>query len=126
MALDTQAQIREQLQKASSVLVTFKQDYNGDALGSSLALARTLEKQGKRVDLVCQDFQVSKKLSFLPGTEQVQTQLPQREQRHQVGTVALRGNCLSQVPQGCFDRPVFCGRLRRQPLRRDEDERQHH
>ncbi len=69
MALTIQQQIIDLIQKNKSVLIVFKQDYTGDALGSGLALKQALEKMHKQVDLVCSDFKLCQKLEFLDVQE---------------------------------------------------------
>ncbi|HLD28322.1 MAG TPA: hypothetical protein VJB67_01805 [Patescibacteria group bacterium] len=70
MALSTNQQIFELVNKNKSILIIFKKDWTGDALASSLALANVLKKYDKKIDIVCQNFKTPQSLSYLP-TDQI-------------------------------------------------------
>jgi len=72
--LTSKEQIVEQVKKAQSILIAFSSHWNGDNLGSALALYLSLKKIGKKVDVASSKFEGSlaidgkaKPLSFLPG-----------------------------------------------------------
>jgi len=67
MALSNLQQTLELIKQNKTILLTFKQDWTGDALSGALALAEVLNKLGKQVEIVCADFQISTNLSFLPA-----------------------------------------------------------
>ncbi|MFA5029773.1 MAG: hypothetical protein WC518_03445 [Patescibacteria group bacterium] len=66
MALSELQQTQELIRKNKSILIIFKKDWSGDAAASSLALAETLRKLDKAVEIVCQDFKPTTSLNFLP------------------------------------------------------------
>ncbi|MEY4745098.1 MAG: hypothetical protein RL272_1043, partial [Candidatus Parcubacteria bacterium] len=57
--------------KSEHPLITFRKEWSVDAIASALALAKFLEKKGKRVDVVADGFSAPKSLRFLPGIENV-------------------------------------------------------
>ncbi len=64
------AEIASELRKANSVLIVSHMRPDGDAIGSQLALALTLQRLGKEV--VCWNHDpVPAKLSFLPGADMI-------------------------------------------------------
>jgi phosphoesterase RecJ-like protein len=63
------------IRQAESVLIVTHVSPDGDALGSSLALARALVAMGKRVSLLNKD-PVPRIYRFLPGWQDVSAQLP--------------------------------------------------
>ena len=73
MALTTAQQFTDAVSRAGDVLITFRKEWTVDAVVSALALARVLEKKGKRVDVVADGFVAPKSLAFLPKTAAVQT-----------------------------------------------------
>ncbi len=75
MALNNTEQIKRLLKDAKNILITFKKTYDGDALGSALALKLFTEKLGKRADIVCDDFVLHPRLSFLKRSNKIQSQL---------------------------------------------------
>lgn len=66
MALSPTQQTLELIKRSRAILVAFRQEWTGDAIAAGLALAQALEKMGKNVDVVCQDFRPKPSLSFLP------------------------------------------------------------
>lgn len=65
--LTQEQQIFEQIKKASHILITFKKNWNGDAVASALALFLFLKKLDKNVDIAAEQFSLDKLYSFLPG-----------------------------------------------------------
>ena len=63
------------LRNSRKVLVTSHLHPDGDALGSMLALAHALEKQGKEVFLYNESC-IPKNFFFLPGIEKIQSKVP--------------------------------------------------
>jgi nanoRNase/pAp phosphatase (c-di-AMP/oligoRNAs hydrolase) len=59
-------QLLETIERATRVLVVFRANGEGDAIGSALAFARLLERMEKKVDVVSDGFVASKVFSFLP------------------------------------------------------------
>lgn len=57
--------------KSEHPLITFRKEWSVDAVASALALAKFLEKKGKRADVVADGFAAPKSLRFLPGIETV-------------------------------------------------------
>lgn len=69
MALSNDQQTLELIKQSKAILITFKNDWTGDALAGALALTETLKKLGKQTDIACADFHVSPNLSFLPASQ---------------------------------------------------------
>lgn len=69
MALNLNQQILESVNNSQSILIIFRQEWTGDAVAASLALAQALKLLGKKTDTVCHNFQGRSSLSFLPLTE---------------------------------------------------------
>ncbi len=76
MALAEIQQIQQILEGTRHILITFRKDGGGDAIGSAVALSLFLEKQGKKVDLVVDDFILPKKFAFLPKAADIQSTIP--------------------------------------------------
>lgn len=66
MALSSQQQFIELINRHQSILIVFRHDYTGDALGASLALETLLQHLDKRVAIACANFVADKTYSFLP------------------------------------------------------------
>ncbi len=66
MALTTNQQIYELIKKSKNILIAFRHNFNGDTLGSVLALALILKKLDKKAELAATDFDWPKNLAFLP------------------------------------------------------------
>ncbi|MFH1226020.1 MAG: DHH family phosphoesterase [bacterium] len=66
MSLTTNQQIYESIKRSRHILIVFRHNFNGDALGSALALFLILKKLDKRADLAAMDFDWPKNLIFLP------------------------------------------------------------
>ncbi len=66
----TLSDLVERIEAADSIVVVSHDRPDGDAIGSSLALALILERLGKRVTVVNRD-RVPESLAFLPGSERI-------------------------------------------------------
>jgi phosphoesterase RecJ-like protein len=66
MALSSQQQFIELINRHQSILIIFGYEYTGDALGASLALETLLRHLDKRVAIACANFTPEKTYSFLP------------------------------------------------------------
>lgn len=75
MALTDDKQFMTAALAAEHILITFRKDFTPDAVGASLALARTLEKRGKKVDVAADGFAAPKTLAFLPGADRIKPAL---------------------------------------------------
>ncbi len=71
MALPADKQFLEAVRRSSHILVTFRRDWSVDAVASALAVARILEKKGKRVEVVADGFVPTKQIGFLPQADAV-------------------------------------------------------
>lgn len=69
MAFNQQQQIFELVRQSRQLLIVIKQNWNGDALSSALALATFLRKLGKKVEIACSEFKSTFNFSFLPCSE---------------------------------------------------------
>ena len=68
-------QITEALRQAKNILIASHVFPDADAIGSQLALGNILESQGKKVFYYCEKF-VSSMYEFMPGSEQLDNNLP--------------------------------------------------
>ena len=68
-------QITEALRQAKSILIASHVFPDADAIGSQLALGNILESQGKKIFYYCDEF-VSGMYEFMPGSEQLDSNLP--------------------------------------------------
>ena len=68
-------QITEALSQAKSILIASHVFPDADAIGSQLALGNILESQGKKIFYYCDEF-VSGMYEFMPGSEQLDSNLP--------------------------------------------------
>lgn len=75
MALSITQQVSEILSRSRHILITFPAQAGSDAVASSLALGSWLEKQGWRVDIVSDSFELPGILRFLPGAKKITNQL---------------------------------------------------
>jgi len=73
--LSQEQQIFEQINKAKRILVTFSRTWNGDALGSALALYTLLKKMDKTVDIAADRMAENEAYTFLPGYNEITDQL---------------------------------------------------
>jgi len=67
MALNEIQQISELIKKSTSILITFKRDWGGDALCASLSLAEALKRAGKKITIACENFNIGPNITFLPA-----------------------------------------------------------
>ena len=72
--LTPQQQALNLLQKSHNILIALPEGPNGDSLGSALALAATLKKLNKKVEVVCTDS-APDKLKFLDNAGSLKNQL---------------------------------------------------
>lgn len=89
------------IRQAESVLIVTHVSPDGDALGSSLALARALRAMGKSVSLLNKD-PVPRIYRFLPGWEDVSAQLPDA-----AGAVLAEPDALILLDCGELERTGF-------------------
>lgn len=66
-------QIQKLLEERKNLLIVFPKHVTGDAVASALALALFLEKQNKKIDIVCDFFQLPHTLKFLAQTDKIQS-----------------------------------------------------
>jgi phosphoesterase RecJ-like protein len=71
MALPAEKQFLEALKRSNNALVTCRRDWSVDAVASALAVARLIERQGKRADIVIDGFEPGKAVKFLPGVDAI-------------------------------------------------------
>jgi len=74
MALSQTQQIKQLIQDAKHILITFRKNGSGDAVGSALALLLFLEKFGKTVDVVSDGFILKQQFTFLKRCESISPQ----------------------------------------------------
>lgn len=74
MALSTIEQISQLLKTKERVLITFRKDGKGDPIMSAIALSLFLEKLGKTVDIICEEFTPPKAYSFLQRIDTIKSQ----------------------------------------------------
>ena len=70
MGLNSQEQIKDQINKNEAILVCVGKNPEGDALGSALALYGALKKMGKKVDIACPSV-ILEKYSFMPEADSI-------------------------------------------------------
>ena len=61
--------ILEEIKKAERIVILTHENPDGDAIGSSLAMYKTLEKMGKQADLIIPE--VPRVFNFLPGIDKI-------------------------------------------------------
>ncbi|OGH67925.1 MAG: hypothetical protein A3J66_01755 [Candidatus Magasanikbacteria bacterium RIFCSPHIGHO2_02_FULL_47_14] len=76
MAFTQVEQLTKLIGDAKQILVTFRKDGRGDAVASACAIKDLLQKQGKYVDIVVDEFTVPKKFSFLPHANSIKSAVP--------------------------------------------------
>ena len=74
MSLSRAEQIQTTIENKNNFLITFRKDVTGDAIASALALALFLDKQGKKVEIVVDNFSLPKKYNFLEGIEKIKSE----------------------------------------------------
>lgn len=75
MAFGSTQQIHQLLDDKKHILITFRKNGNGDAIASAIALLLFLEKQGKRADIICQNFILPKNYKFLKKSETIKSNI---------------------------------------------------
>ncbi len=75
MALNLNQQIQEAINRSRQILITFRQNGDGDAIAAALTLAQVLGQQGKQVEIVCDSFTIPGQLKFLSSIEKIKPQL---------------------------------------------------
>ncbi len=75
MGLSIFEQIKETVEKSNTILIATAKKYNTDAIAASLALAMFLEKQNKRVKVVCAGYNLLPAHNFLPKSEEIVSDL---------------------------------------------------
>lgn len=68
-------QIKESINKAGQILVCLPKNPTTDAIASSLALFSSLEKMGKKVKVVCNEFVLPPNHQFLPKSKDILSDL---------------------------------------------------
>jgi len=68
-------QIIDTVQKAQNILISFKENYTGDALASALALYLFLKKIGKRTHIAAAHFSPPPLFNFLPHIHDIRPEL---------------------------------------------------
>lgn len=76
MALNDIQQIHTLIDKSKHILIALKKDPSGDALCASLGWALFLTQLNKHVDIVSENFELPKKLSFLPKADSIKPSMP--------------------------------------------------
>ena len=71
MALNTNQQLQELIDKANNILICFRRDFTGDAVASALVLGQWLNKLEKRWTIVCSDFKIPAELNFLAKVDEI-------------------------------------------------------
>ena len=66
MTLDN---IKEEIEKAKTILIVTHESPDGDAIGSSLAMYQALKKLGKEVDIVVPEY--ARIFKYLPFSEEI-------------------------------------------------------
>lgn len=75
MALATDQQLTDLLDRASHVLIGVRKDWTVDGVASALALKTLAERRGKRADVVIDGFIAPASLAWLPRVAEVQSAL---------------------------------------------------
>jgi len=73
--LNEQQQIMEQIDRAKEILITFKKNFTGDSITSSLALKAVLSKLDKHVTIAASDYKTPKNYYFLPDHKAIESDL---------------------------------------------------
>ena len=71
MALTLFQQIDQLIKNKKHILITFRGDATGDAIGSALALFLFLKKQGKTADVICHNFSLPSQFRFLQEADKI-------------------------------------------------------
>ena len=73
MALNQTQQIQKRIEDARHILITFRRDGSGDAIGSAIAMVLFLQQLGKRADIVVEDFVLPRQLKFLKKAKMIKS-----------------------------------------------------
>jgi phosphoesterase RecJ-like protein len=95
MSLTQTEQIKKLVEDSKHILLTFKKQANGDAIGSALAFAQFLKQIGKRTDIVCDDFVLPPSYVFLKESISIEPKLGSIQQF--VITLDIPKNGLSEL-----------------------------
>lgn len=76
MSLTIYEQIKQLIDDKKHILVTFKTDGRGDAIGSAAALLVFLHAMGKRADAVVEGFTLPREYAFVAGSREIREQAP--------------------------------------------------
>jgi len=71
--LNENEQIKQLIENKKNILIVFGEPTNGDAIGSAVALALFLEKMGKRIDIVSDDFNLPNNFKFLNKAKEIKS-----------------------------------------------------
>lgn len=71
MALSIHEQIKQLIEDKKHILITFRKNGKGDSIGSALGLGLFLQKLGRQVDIVCEDFELPRTFKFLKNAESI-------------------------------------------------------
>jgi len=66
------ATMRQEIEKASSILLNCHRNPDCDSIGSALAMARALEAKGKKTTIVCPS-DIDQMFHFMKGADKIQT-----------------------------------------------------
>ncbi len=75
MAKTQTQQVKDAINQADAVLITFAKNYTVDALASSLAFFSLLTKLGKKVTVACDEFKLQSNHKFLDNSELVRSSI---------------------------------------------------
>ncbi|MBI5732237.1 MAG: hypothetical protein HY982_02665 [Candidatus Magasanikbacteria bacterium] len=75
MALETEKQIKEAVERSRQILIIFNPQDKGDAATASLALGEICKKLNKNVEIVGGGFQASSAFNFLPLFKTIRSEL---------------------------------------------------
>ncbi|MFA4873206.1 MAG: hypothetical protein WC659_04705 [Patescibacteria group bacterium] len=98
MALSTQQQILEIIERSKSILLTFRKNWSVDALTSALAVSQVLTRMEKSNTIAASGFEAPAHLAFLPGIDRVRPSL--EAMRKFIITLALRN---AEVEEFTYD-----------------------
>lgn len=75
MALTQKEQFKQLVAGKDHILLTFRPEAGGDAIGSAAALAHLLKRLGKRADIVAPGFNLPGKFRFLAGADHIKNNI---------------------------------------------------
>jgi phosphoesterase RecJ-like protein len=78
--LKIEQQIFEQIEKAENILITFRQIWNADAVGSALSLFLFLKKIGKEVTIIADSLNAGDNLAFFPAYQEIKNNFSELRQ----------------------------------------------